>query len=406
MVVLLVLLVIFLSFKKSFPLLISLLFLLNYNGIPYGGVGNVYISYLFAVLFMIIALYHSRSMIFDINLRLAFMIIVFYLIYLLVLYATTDKGYKAFFQLSLPLVLQFYIFSALVYFKKYGIRKFIFYVFIVMLLFIIVFSEYLILPFQDYGILGLEVYHAATIGFAASIIIGYIFYIKDKPAKFDVVLILTVSLLPLLGMSRGGFMALLIVFLSYVFYKKVNIKTTFVLIFLLLVLFLGNYLVNNVLPRSIIYSHLGASSLSDLFLISENINDSIGLRVLRWDFLTNIIYNNPIWGGGIYLSTVSSRMSVDLFKNVWGGHNFFLSILASVGFVTSLPVLALNFIGLKDSLKIFVFKKNKLNIFGAVIILNVFNINFTNTYYSLFWSGPMIWVLFALGLVLIKKSYE
>jgi len=406
MVIILLYFFFFKSFKKSFPIIISILFVLNEIGLPFSLISTEKITYLLTLMLLFKSFRLLKKIEINYLIKISIILTVIYILYILSFYYNNSfPDYRVFFRKTDPLIWQFYIFIGLVYFKRYGTNTFYKYIYIAMVLHLIFWTGYVfIIPFRDYGIIGLEAYHSATVGFTAAYIIGYNLLVKRKPTK---AIVFIVSLLPFLGMARGGIIAVTIAFVGYYIYKGHIKSLIYGLLSIALIIYVSNYLIVNVIPQDFVFSHQGAHNLTELFAKSESAEIAIPTRLIRWQFLIYHFLINPIFGAGLLLKTTNAGLDIDAFVDLWQGHNYFLSMLAAGGLFLSLPIIILTIISIAKSFKWFISSgKNLNNIFGAILVLNVININFTNTYFASYWAGPMIWSLFAVGLYELtnKKS--
>ena len=403
MIIILLYIYFFRPFKKSFPLIVSILFVLNQLTLHHTIVNAKGISYLFLFLFLIKSLYFIKKIRIDFVFKISILLLITYFIFIVFfIFNNHITNYLVFFRKAGPLMLQFYIFIGLVYFKLYGGKLFYKYVNYAMYFFLIAWTGYVfVIPYGDRGVVGLAAYHDAIVGFAVSYLIAYNLLLKQRINAF---VLIVVSILPFLGMARGGIVAIAISYLGYLFYKR-NLKhITFGVLFSVIIIFLSNDLITRVLPKNIIYRHLGANSLTQLFTESEDVYKTILPRIIRWNFLSDKFINHPLFGSGLMLSTVGSGLAESQFYDVWQGHNFFLSMLAAGGLVLTLPILLLTIISIFKSIFIIIKGLDKYAFWGMILVFNVININFTNTYFISFWAGPMIWILFAAGLYELNNS--
>ncbi len=303
---------------------------------------------------------------------------------------------------SRPLVLQINIITAFIYCTRYSVTPLLRCAYYSS----IVYMGYIL--FVIYTYYTLAFFHFATFGLAAAYITTInLFYLEKlvKPRFHTLARILGYGGIVgvLLGMSRGGMLAVIIPFaMLFIFDKSKRTKGIGLTLVLGLLILASSYLLNTILPSNYIYQHQGATNLSELFQISQSL-DTISTRLLRWNYLINGFLNNPFMGIGFYEETAIFA----LFRDAWMAHNYFLAILGGGGLLLFIPNVVLTAYPIKkfvDNLKVVKDKINAENLVGFIICLQVININFFNTYYYQMWSAVFIWCLMGMGLYLLTTA--
>lgn len=362
-----------------------------------------YFNEVFYWIFFIYFLTNKNTFI-DYNLKILLVIYVIFLFLIFIGYLKDPLPPMEVFKYSRVLNAHVVIFSTVCYCRIYGSKK----------LLEFLFWGFIIFNFRNiYGAYVLKekiMLHSAVLGMASSYIILYSFLklnLKELGIRRPLLLFLILlnAALPFLGMVRGGILAVGIAFMLVPFYfTYFNVRdmlVTFPVIITLGIISFSVFI--SLYPDSIFHHHHGSSNLSELLDDTKDIN-TIDLRILRWSILFDAFVDNPLIGVGFWERILADVHGPD---EVWGAHNYFISILAGGGLLLSIPILLIHVLPLIKSMNIV---WNKIPVDGYFFVgigcfLNVININMTNPFFGTRGIEVIIWTMFGVGIYEIYHKY-
>ena len=327
-----------------------------------------------------------------------------YGIYILLRFLIEDISIIESYKYSRPLIVQVNILTTIIYCSRYGVKPLLQIAFLASISYM-AYTLYMVITRYT-----MAFFHNASFGLAAAVVVLIpLFYKEDLvPPRFRLltrVIGFAGIVAVFLGMSRGAMTAVIIPFIiMFVFDKS---KRTKGLSFFLVIgglLFVSSFLLSSIVPSTYVYQHQGASNLSELLEITQNIS-TISTRLLRWEYLIEGFLNNPLMGVGFY----ETEGIFASFRDAWQAHNYYLAILGGGGLLLFIPNIMLAVYPVRKffgKIRMMNRNDNPEILLGFVLFLQVININLFNTYYYQMWSAVYIWCLLGISLYLLTADYS
>jgi hypothetical protein len=253
-------------------------------------------------------------------------------------------------------------------------------------------------------------FHQPTIGLAVAIIL----FLNRPEIRFKKtnyirnIFNLFLVVLPLLGMARGGILAVCIFFIFTIRMKPANI---FLVVFIsAAAIFAADTVMEKYKYSNIIFRHRGADNLTEILQDTFQSEETGGLRVLRWYLMIESFKKNVWMGIGfakedVYDLYSKGGLGERTLSSVWQAHNFYFALLGGGGLLVFMPHFLMHLIAFYKSIGDLISRKRSfIRTFRGFLILEVIVINMTNCYYVFYWSGSIMWMCFGIAWYLIVKN--
>ena len=214
--------------------------------------------------------------------------------------------------------------------------------------------------------------------------LSYYLYSKNQEKFYLLIFVLIELILLLLMLSRGAYLAILIVIVPFIvkFGHDVKDKVLFTKISLLAVIIILVITLSVFIPQGIVKSYFAALDHRGLSLSGRQILYQVGIQVFK---------RYPLFGGGVY----TSEYYISLVAGSVYYHNYLIQTLATIGLVGLVAFLYYLYQILRASTK-----KGDYNTYVLFIVLNMMLHGlFDTTFYN-----PLVMVLFSLILPLLSNN--